>query len=81
MVTFRCDPAGTLCKMQDMRHNLVRNLVATATFAMAIGTTAHMVAERADVPGIDPRLVKAVGIRDGQHFILLDIDALVAPII
>jgi beta-lactamase class A len=45
MVTFRCDPAGTLCKMQDMRHNLVRNLVATATFAMAIGTTAHMVAE------------------------------------
>jgi purine-binding chemotaxis protein CheW len=41
----------------------------------------HAVAERADLPGIDPRLVKAVGVRDGQHFILLDIDALVAPII
>jgi purine-binding chemotaxis protein CheW len=41
----------------------------------------HAVAERSDLPGIDPRLVKAVGIRDGQHFILLDIDALVAPII
>ena len=40
---------------------------------------ARSVAERADLPGIDPRLVKAVGIRDGQHFILLDIDALVAP--
>jgi chemotaxis signal transduction protein len=39
------------------------------------------IAERADLPGIDPRLVKAVGIRDGQHFILLDIEALVAPII
>ena len=34
-----------------------------------------------DLPGIDPRLVKAVGVRDGQHFIVLDIDALLAPII
>lgn len=42
---------------------------------------AHAVAERAELPGIDPRLVKAVGIRDGAHFIVLDIDALVAPII
>jgi purine-binding chemotaxis protein CheW len=41
----------------------------------------HAVAPRSDLPGIDPRLVKAVGVRDGQHFILLDIDALVAPII
>ena len=39
------------------------------------------IAERADLPGIDPRMVKAVGMRDGQHFILLDVDALVAPII
>jgi purine-binding chemotaxis protein CheW len=39
------------------------------------------IAERSDLPGIDPRLVKAVGVRDDQHFILLDIDALVAPII
>ncbi len=42
---------------------------------------ASAVAERSDLPGVDPRLVKAVGVRDGQHFILLDIDALVAPII
>jgi purine-binding chemotaxis protein CheW len=41
----------------------------------------HSIAERADLPGIDPRLVKAVGVRDDQHFILLDVDALVAPII
>ena len=39
------------------------------------------VAQRTDLPGIDPRLVKAVGVHDGRHFILLDIDALVAPII
>jgi purine-binding chemotaxis protein CheW len=39
------------------------------------------IAERADLPGIDPRLVKAVGIRDDQHFILLDIDALVVPVV
>jgi purine-binding chemotaxis protein CheW len=42
---------------------------------------AHSVAERSDLPGVDPRLVKAVGIRDGRHFIVLDIDALVTPII
>jgi purine-binding chemotaxis protein CheW len=42
---------------------------------------ANAIAERSDLPGIDPRLVKAVGMRDDQHFILLDIDALVAPII
>ena len=42
---------------------------------------AASVAAQADLPGIDPRLVKAVGVHDGRHFILLDIDALVAPII
>ena len=42
---------------------------------------AHWSPNGPSFPGIDPRLVKAVGIRDGQHFILLDIDALVAPII
>jgi purine-binding chemotaxis protein CheW len=39
------------------------------------------VAESADLPGVDPRLVRAVGLRDGQHFILLDIDRLFEPII
>jgi purine-binding chemotaxis protein CheW len=41
----------------------------------------HSVAPRADLPGIDARLVRAVGVRNDQHFILLDIDALFAPII
>jgi purine-binding chemotaxis protein CheW len=39
------------------------------------------VAERADLPGVDPRLVLAVGLRDDQHFILLDIDRLFEPLI
>jgi chemotaxis signal transduction protein len=42
---------------------------------------ADSVAAQAYLPGIDPRLVKAVGVHEGRHFILLDIDALVAPII
>jgi purine-binding chemotaxis protein CheW len=42
---------------------------------------AASVAAQADLPGLDPRLVKAVGVHDGRHYILLDIDALVAPII
>jgi purine-binding chemotaxis protein CheW len=62
--------------------------VAGRRYGIAVGQVidflevpAHAVAERADLPGIDPRLVKAVGVRDDQHFILLDIDALVSPII
>jgi chemotaxis signal transduction protein len=62
--------------------------VASRRYGLGVGQVVdflevpeHSVAERAELPGIDPRLVKAVGIRDGQHFILLDIDALVAPII
>ena len=39
------------------------------------------VVERRGLPGVDPRLVKAVGVSADQHFILLDVDALFAPII
>src|SRR5215210_7699573 len=42
---------------------------------------AASVVERRDLPGVDPRLVKAVGVSADQHFILLDVDALFAPII
>jgi purine-binding chemotaxis protein CheW len=62
--------------------------VAGRRYGLGVGQVADFlevpeqsIAERADLPGIDPRLVKAVGMRDGQHFILLDVDALVAPII
>ena len=42
---------------------------------------AGSVVDRRDLPGVDPRLVKAVGLGADQHFILLDVDALFAPII
>ena len=62
--------------------------VSGKTYGLMVGEVrdfvelpAAAVAPRSDLPGIDPRLVKAVGVHDGRHFILLDIDALVAPII
>jgi purine-binding chemotaxis protein CheW len=43
---------------------------------------AGSVVERRELPGVDPKLVKAVGLGAGdQHFILLDVDAVFAPII
>jgi purine-binding chemotaxis protein CheW len=36
---------------------------------------------RQALPGVDPRLVKAVGRRDGELFIVLDTDALLTPIL
>ena len=38
-------------------------------------------AERGDLPGIDPRLVRAIGRQGDLSFILLDIDALLEPIL
>jgi len=36
-------------------------------------------AERCELPGVDPRVVQAVGRSNGVAFVLLDCDALVAP--
>lgn len=36
---------------------------------------------REALPGVDVRLVKAVGRRDGRHFIVLDTEALLAPLL
>ena len=38
-------------------------------------------AERADLPGVDPRLVRAVGVIDDRPFVVLDVDVLFAPVI
>lgn len=32
------------------------------------------------LPGVDPRWVQAVGHRDGRHFVLLDLPAILAPV-
>jgi purine-binding chemotaxis protein CheW len=42
---------------------------------------ARAMAERADLPGVDPRLVRAVGILDDRPFVVLDMDVLFAPVI
>jgi purine-binding chemotaxis protein CheW len=38
-------------------------------------------AEREALPGVDPRVVRAVGRSDGVAFILLDLNALLAPLL
>jgi purine-binding chemotaxis protein CheW len=37
--------------------------------------------QRQALPGVDPRLVRAVGRRDGELFVVLDTDALLTPIL
>lgn len=39
------------------------------------------VADRAQLPGVDPRIVKAVGRRGEEHFVILDLEALLAPVL
>ena len=66
-------------------------LVLTAggrTFGLLVGEvrdfvelSAGAVAERARLPGIDPRMVRAVARHGDDHFIMLDLDALVAPLL
>ncbi|MDH4043617.1 MAG: chemotaxis protein CheW [Gemmatimonadota bacterium] len=36
---------------------------------------------RDDLPGIDPKLVRAVGLHAGRSFLVLDIDALLRPLL
>jgi chemotaxis signal transduction protein len=42
---------------------------------------AEQLESREALPGVDVRLVKAVGRRDGRHFVVLDTDALLAPLL
>lgn len=39
------------------------------------------VADRKELPGVDPRIVRGVGEHGGQSFVLLDLDALLGPIL
>ena len=38
------------------------------------------VAARDDLPGVDPKLVSGVGVHGDRHFILLNVESLVAPL-
>jgi chemotaxis signal transduction protein len=46
---------------------------------LAVGETT--LEDRNGLPGVDPRLVRAVGRRDGELFIVLDVAALLGPIL
>ena len=46
-----------------------------------VGVRADELAPRDDLPGLDPRLVRAVGRRGQQSFVLLDLEALLGPIL
>ena len=39
------------------------------------------IAERADLPGVDPRMVRAIGLFDDRPFVMLDMEALFGPLI
>jgi purine-binding chemotaxis protein CheW len=42
---------------------------------------ADAIAPHEELPGVDPRLVRAVGRHGDRHFILLDMEALLAPLL
>jgi purine-binding chemotaxis protein CheW len=61
--------------------------VAGRRFGLGVGQVVDFVevpersiAERADLPGVDPRLVRAVGLMDDRPFVVLDLDALLGPL-
>ena len=39
------------------------------------------VAERRDLPGVDPKLASGVGVHRDRHFILLNVETLFAPLV
>jgi len=46
-----------------------------------VSVAADELVERGELPGVDPRLVRAVGRRADASFVLLDTDALLKPIL
>jgi len=62
--------------------------VGTRRLGLAVGRVddlfeipADQLEAREALPGVDVRLVKAVGRRDGRHFVVLDTEALLAPLL
>jgi purine-binding chemotaxis protein CheW len=46
-----------------------------------VSVAADDLSDRGDLPGVDPRLVRAVGRRGDDSFVLLDLEALLTPIL
>src|SRR5438093_13376470 len=60
-------------------HKLIGFTVDEVMDMLAAGETA--LADRNGLPGVDPTLVRAVGRRNGELFIVLDVAALLGPIL
>jgi purine-binding chemotaxis protein CheW len=46
-----------------------------------VSATDVQITAREDLPGIDPAIVRAVGVHDGRSFLVLDLDALFRPLL
>ncbi len=65
--------------VMDVGQRTYGLLVGEVSDFVELPTTA--VAERDQLPGVDPRIVLAVGRRGDEHFVILDIEALLAPML
>jgi purine-binding chemotaxis protein CheW len=83
---------GHLLLQQERRSSdegaIVVLEVRGKSYGLAVGQVldflevpAGSVIEQRELPGVDPRLVKAVGLESDRHFVVLDVDAMFAPII
>jgi purine-binding chemotaxis protein CheW len=73
-------PAGTTVLLQvGPARKMIGFMVDEVLDMLAVGEDA--LERREALPGLDPRLVRAVGRRAGQPFVVLDTDALLGPIL
>ncbi len=74
----RADREGSMLLL-DVGHRTVAFLVDEVVDLFA--TAEAELSDRAELPGMDPRVVRAVGRRGDLPFVLLDLEPLLAPII
>ena len=71
--------AGGGAEKEDGLHRLIGFTVDEVLDMLAAGE--NTLEDRHDLPGVDPTLVRAVGRRNGDVFIVLDVAALLGPIL
>jgi chemotaxis signal transduction protein len=71
--------SGSAIVLVDVGHRIAGLLVDEVLDLVTVGEGEW--AERRDLPGIDPRVMRAVGRSNGLAFALLDYEALLAPLL
>lgn len=74
-------PAGEAATLVLLRWGTVGVAVAVDEVVDLIPAGDAELTPREDLPGIDPTLVRAVGIHAGRSFLVLDLDALFRPLL